>query len=49
MAMTEEETSSEPLKEGWVPANHLEKLISRMSLSYHNFFVLVNQCGLFIL
>ena len=28
MAVTEEESRSEPLKEGWVPANHLEKLIS---------------------
>ena len=28
MAMTEEESSGDPPKEGWVPANHLEKLIS---------------------
>ena len=41
MAVTEEESRSEPLKEGWVPVNHLEKLISgNISAIYPQYFIL---------
>ena len=42
MAMTEEESSSDPPKEGWVPANHLEKLVSGITMSLIR---LLLECG----
>ena len=47
MATTEEESSNEPLKEGWVPANHLEKkLISGKYKCISCLFLIgQNQCS----